>query len=144
MPEKSTKHYRIYHNETTTSKTICYILLFTGFGFLYYKWCQGTGFAVPCFFHAITKLYCPGCGMTRCLTHLLQFEIQDAFRCNVAIFLLSPALLYIFSYSLYSYVRYGKMHFSKVQNILLFGCLTILILFGIVRNLPAFSFLQPV
>ena len=24
-------------------KTICYILLFTGFGFLYYKWCQGTG-----------------------------------------------------------------------------------------------------
>ena len=98
----------------------------------------------PVFFHAITKLYCPGCGMTRCLTHLLQFEIQDAFRCNVAIFLLSPALLYIFSYSLYSYVRYGKMHFSKVQNILLFGCLTILILFGIVRNLPAFSFLQPV
>ena len=125
-------------------KTICKIMLFTGFGFLYYKWCQGTGFAVPCFFHAITKLYCPGCGMTRCLTHLLQFEIQDAFRCNVAIFLLSPALLYIFSYSLYSYVRYGKMHFSKVQNILLFGCLTILILFGIVRNLPAFSFLQPV
>ena len=75
-------------------KTICYILLFTGLGFLYYKWYQGTGFAVPCFFHAITKLYCPGCGMTRCLTHLLQFEIQDAFRCNVAIFLLSPALLY--------------------------------------------------
>ena len=89
-------------------------------------------------------LYCPGCGMTRCLTHLLQFEIQDAFRCNVAIFLLSPTLLYIFTYSLYSYVRYGKVHFSKVQNILLFGCLTILILFGIVRNLPAFSFLQPV
>ena len=112
--------------------------------FLYYKWYQGTGFAVPCFFHAITKLYCPGCGMTRCLTHLLQFEIQDAFRCNVAIFLLSPALLYILTYSLYSYVRYGKVHFSKVQNILLFGCLTILILFGIVRNLPAFSFLQPV
>ena len=76
-------------------KTICYILLFTGFGFLYYKWCQGTGFAVPCFFHAITKLYCPGCGMTRCLTHLLQFEIQDAFRRNVAIFLLSPALFAI-------------------------------------------------
>ena len=99
-------------------KTICYILLFTGLGFLYYKWYQGTGFAVPCFFHAITKLYCPGCGMTRCLTHLLQFEIQDAFRCNVAIFLLSPALLYILTYSLYSYVRYGKVHFSKVQNIL--------------------------
>ena len=91
-------------------KTICYILLFTGLGFLYYKWYQGTGFAVPCFFHAITKLYCPGCGMTRCLTHLLQFEIQDAFRCNVAIFLLSPALLYILTYSLYSYVRYGKVH----------------------------------
>lgn len=31
-------------------KTICYILLFTGLGFLYYKWYQGTGFAVPCFF----------------------------------------------------------------------------------------------
>lgn len=26
-------------------KTICYILLFTGLGFLYYKWYQGTGFA---------------------------------------------------------------------------------------------------
>lgn len=144
MPEKSTKHYRIYHNETTTSKNhLLHPVIYRSW-ILYYKWYQGTGFAVPCFFHAITKLYCPGCGMTRCLTHLLQFEIQDAFRCNVAIFLLSPALLYILTYSLYSYVRYGKVHFSKVQNILLFGCLTILILFGIVRNLPAFSFLQPV
>ena len=144
MPEKSTKHYRIYYNEKTTSKNHLLHPVIYRFRFLYYKWYQGTGFAVPCFFHAITKLYCPGCGMTRWLTHLLQFEIQDAFRCNVAIFLLSPALLYIFTYSLYSYVRYGKVHFSKVQNILLFGCLTILILFGIVRNLPAFSFLQPI
>ena len=41
-------------------KTICYILLFTGLGFLYYKWYQGTGFAVPCFFHAITKIILSG------------------------------------------------------------------------------------
>lgn len=125
-------------------KTICYILLFTGFGFLYYQWCQGTGFAVPCFFHAITKLYCPGCGITRCLLHLAQFEIRDAFFCNMAVFVLSPVFLYIFSYSIYSYVRYGKVHYSKAQNILLYGCLILLILFGILRNIPAFAFLQPV
>ncbi len=41
-------------------KTICYILLFTGLGFLYYKWYQGTGFAVPCFSHAITKIIFSG------------------------------------------------------------------------------------
>lgn len=31
-------------------KTICYILLFTGFGFLYYKWCQEPDLRFPVFF----------------------------------------------------------------------------------------------
>lgn len=71
------------------------------------------------------------------------FEIQDAFRCNVAIFLLSPALLYIFSYPFILMSVMGRCIFQSTEHPA-FGCLTILILFGIVRNLLAFSFLQPV
>ena len=37
-------------------------------------------FQVPCFIRALTHVPCPGCGMTRAYTCLLQGDIVGAFR----------------------------------------------------------------
>lgn len=124
-------------------KTAFYGVLLLSAGILYFIWYQGTGLAVPCFFHVLTGLYCPGCGMTRCMVSLLQLHLTEAFHYHTALFVLSPLLLYLLIYSLYSYIRHGKVHYSRRQNVLLDLCLVALVLFGILRNLPAFSFLQP-
>jgi hypothetical protein len=36
----------------------------------------------PCVFHELTGLYCPGCGATRAVHHLLHGEIAAAFAMN--------------------------------------------------------------
>ena len=42
-----------------------------------------SGGFVPCPFHAITGLWCPGCGMTRALHHLLHGDVAGAVSSNL-------------------------------------------------------------
>lgn len=41
-----------------------------------------SGFYPRCYFHLLTGLQCPGCGLQRMLNHLFHGEIGDAFRSN--------------------------------------------------------------
>jgi len=45
-----------------------------------------------CVFHELTGLYCPGCGATRALHHLLNLEFATAIRCNLMFVLALPFL----------------------------------------------------
>lgn len=46
----------------------------------------------PCPFHALTGLYCPGCGSTRALHALLGGDIGQAMAMNPLLVLLLPVL----------------------------------------------------
>lgn len=37
-------------------------------------------FRMPCMFHAVTGLYCPGCGGTRAVKYLLQGQIRTSIQ----------------------------------------------------------------
>lgn len=37
-------------------------------------------FRMPCLFHVLTGLYCPGCGGTRAVKYLLQGQIGTSFQ----------------------------------------------------------------
>lgn len=39
-------------------------------------------FHMPCLFHLLTGLYCPGCGGTRAVKYLLQGQWALSFRCH--------------------------------------------------------------
>ena len=39
---------------------------------------------IPCWFHVITGLKCPGCGITRSMLSLLRFNFKDVLRYNLS------------------------------------------------------------
>lgn len=99
----------------------------------------------PCPFHAVTGLYCPGCGSTRALHQLLHGHLGEAFGLNPLMILMLPYL----GYSLLSSVMFGlrgralpNLPTSPYWGWLAFW--TVLI-YGVLRNLPysPFSLLAP-
>lgn len=102
------------------------------------------GFAIPCIFHLVTGLYCPGCGVTRMCINLVKLDFYHAFRSNPAVFSVLPFLGIIFVYKAYSYVRYGKTPHKKWMSVIEIISLILLLVFGVLRNIPAFSFLTPI
>ncbi|WP_227013483.1 DUF2752 domain-containing protein [Paenibacillus psychroresistens] len=92
--------------------------------------------SIPCPFHALTGLYCPGCGITRVITSLMDFNLAQAFRFNSLLFLLLPI------YVLYSVLRLKG--YKKFSDYVMFVMLVLTVSFGILRNIPMFSWLAPV
>lgn len=100
------------------------------------------GFYPICQFHRVTGLYCPGCGATRALYALLHGNLPVALHDNV-----------LFVAGLAAFPLRGAWYWRKKNSdapveflpghwfwLLLFVALV----FTILRNVPAFSFLAPV
>lgn len=94
-----------------------------------------TGIGIPCFFHLITGLNCPGCGVTRMLLSALKLDFASAFRYNAVLFCLMPFLLFLLSYWVYRFIRYGTKASNKMLEISCWISVGILIAWGVVRNL---------
>lgn len=101
-------------------------------------------FYIPCPIYSITKLYCPGCGITRCLFALLKLDFSSAFRYNQLVFILIPFFLFYFSYKTYLYIldKEDKI-LSRIPKTFWLILLIITISFGILRNIEAFSIIRP-
>lgn len=112
-------------------------------GVLYYLIVSFTDFAIPCVFRKITGLYCPGCGVTGMLTHIVRLDFKGAFECNQVLFVILPFILYLLGKMLYGYIRYGRLTLKKFDTVLTFVLIGILLVFGVVRNLPPFDILRP-
>ena len=94
-----------------------------------------TGFAIPCFFHLLTGLNCPGCGVTRMLISLFKLDFSDAFNYNAGMFCFLPILLLLFAYWLYRYIRYGIKKSPKPIDVACWVIVGILLAWGVVRNI---------
>jgi len=96
-----------------------------------------------CQFHLLTGLYCPGCGATRAAYQLLHGNLLVALHDN-ALFVLALAALGIRG------VWFLKQRFSHrtvryfTPPVALWVLLGVALVFAVLRNLPAFSFLAPV
>lgn len=104
---------------------------------------QFTGQALPCMFHFITGLYCPGCGSGRMFLSIFRLDFYQAFRYNPAVFAMLPIFAIIFIIHLIAYLRNKKMVASKLEKAIFIILIVVLILFGIARNLPIFAYLAP-
>lgn len=101
--------------------------------------------AIPCVFHELTGLYCPGCGITRCLFAILHGDLKTAFKYNQLVFIILPFMLVYYIYTSYLYIvdKNNNNKFKKVFNIIWIFLLFIAISYAILRNLNYFDFLRP-
>ena len=91
-----------------------------------------------CQFHRLTGLNCPGCGMTRALYALLHGNVLTALRDNA---LFVAGIFFLAVRGAWFWWKQPATEFFPVRWLWLF--LLVALLFTVLRNLPAFSFLSP-
>jgi Protein of unknown function (DUF2752) len=100
------------------------------------------GFYPVCVFHQLTGLNCPGCGATRSFYALLHGHFQLAVKDN-ALFIFALGAVAIrgawFAQRKIFRKPAGQFFPAKWMWLLLVAA----VIFSILRNLPAFSFLSP-
>ena len=99
-------------------------------------------FYPACQFHRLTGLNCPGCGGTRALYALLHGELSTALRDNA---LLVGGLLGLgWRGAWFGLNRLrGRRNADFFPARWLLPLLALVLLFGVLRNLPVFAFLSP-
>lgn len=113
------------------------VLAVLGILIAYVVICRILGFGIPCVFHLITGLNCPGCGTSRMLLALLKLDFGRAFSYNRVMFVLLPVLLFLILRRLYLYItgKKGSEKLLKVERILGIGCVSVLVVWGFLRNI---------
>lgn len=113
-------------------------------GIAYIGWCSISTLRIPCVFHELTSLYCPGCGITRMCLALVKLDFKMAFYNNRALFICIPIGLILGLKLLKQYIRTGYIKLSLKQTRLLWAIIAFLIIFGVLRNIPMFYYLRPI
>ena len=126
-------------------RLILVILLHVGViilgGLLYLKY-DRAGDGVPCQIYKYTGFYCPSCGVTRMMYALIHdHDILRAFRYNALLAVTLPFAAVLYIQQLIVFLRTGGLSPWMGPVAEIWGIL--MILFGILRNIPAFWFLAP-
>jgi len=112
-------------------------------GLVYYLFTQLTGKGIPCLIKLITKKYFPGCGISRMFISLLHGDMRAAASYNLLLMvLLIPGLFFALRRA-FLYVFYDIEKGDRAENIFIFIVFVLTIIFWIIRNTTAFSFLAP-
>jgi Protein of unknown function (DUF2752). len=105
-------------------------------GLLYLKaWLPLTNLGIPCVFHEVTGLYCPGCGMTRAALSAFELDFEQALRFNVLPAVLIPLGI--------AYAWANRKKRKRASYVLIGAMLALTLLFGVLRNIPPFDWLAP-
>jgi hypothetical protein len=98
------------------------------------------GWFPQCPFHAATGLDCPGCGLTRATHAALNGDFAAALDFNLLIILLAPLALYGFLAMISAAVRGRGLPFPQIPIWAAWTFGAVLIVFGVLRNLPFYPF----
>lgn len=123
------------------SLIIAGIVLLAGLG--YYAFIKLTGLGIPCLYNLTTGLHCPGCGISRMCIALLQLDFATAFRSNVYWMVMLPCLAVMGAIKWIRYLKTGNAAMGRGETVVAAIILAGAVIFGALRNIPAFSFLAP-
>ena len=106
-----------------------------GVGLAYLLWVRFTGWGIPCPFHTLTGLDCPGCGITRMMLAFSRADWAAARAANAGLFYLSPWLALVLGRALWLWLtgRSANTLFLRVAGVI---TIVFLVVWGILRNLP--------
>ncbi len=104
-------------------------------GFAYFLICNKIGFGLPCLFHFVTGLQCPGCGISRVCISILKGDLQSAWMYNRGALLIAPFLMYLFIRVVYMYIRYDDIQLKKWEKVVTTVITVAFMLYGVLRNI---------
>ena len=99
-----------------------------------------SGIFPACPLYSMTGFACPGCGMTRGFHALFHGDIATALDFNALIPLVAIFFGYWFLSLVFTAVRGRGFGFGKMSAGLVGTTFVLLLVFGIVRNIPAYPF----
>lgn len=110
-------------------------------GALYLYFHDPYQYPLPCIIKLLTGLYCPGCGAGRACFSILHGKFFDAFCYNPLLVILLPFTGgYIAARGIDWAVTGGNHIDGKISIKLLLAVLIIILVYGILRNIPIFPF----
>ena len=116
-------------------------LLISGTGaFLYLFDPSNSLFYAPCPFHALTGLHCPGCGSLRAYHELLHGNIVAAFGLNALAISVLPYIAYVSIVNAVNQFKKQPVPEFFIPPSAVWILLSVILLFGILRNLPFHPF----
>nr|WP_296763584.1 DUF2752 domain-containing protein [Rhodococcus sp. (in: high G+C Gram-positive bacteria)] len=98
---------------------------------------------IPCPFHALTGLWCPGCGTTRAAGDLVRGDVSAALSSNVLAVLLFGIGVAAWMLWVGARVRGRPLGFGRPPLWFVVTGLVVSAAFTIVRNLPVGNMLAP-
>ena len=121
------------------------MVLAAGFGVLYVVNPMQAWYLPVCQFHALTGLHCPGCGMTRATYELLHGHFLAALHLNALFVLALPVTAGVFAAREFAQRQGHKWKPVFQSPLALWILFSVIILFGIARNIPVnpFTLLAP-
>lgn len=111
------------------------------FGIFYLYYGGKFHFYIPCLFHELCGYYCPGCGITRMFYSILKLDLYQAFRYNAFLFCLLPFAVFYCIYIFICWIH-DKCFFLPTKRFI-YMILILFLFFGIIRNIPYFSYWAP-
>ena len=112
-----------------------WVVLFVLAGLLYALFVKIAGFGYPCFFHLITGLNCPGCGITRAAMCILNFDFIGAIKANAFLIPIVLFVGWIAFYTLRRYIKTGVFRLDSGSRAADIIFVVLLVAWGIVRNI---------
>ncbi len=104
---------------------------------------EGVDFYPPCIWLSLTDTNCPGCGSMRGIQSVIQGNILGLLENNIFVFIALPFLFYSFIIlGIKAFRGYKPLTVFLTQNEIYF-IVFMIVLFWIVRNIPAFEILAP-
>lgn len=93
------------------------------------------GFGIPCFFHVITGLRCPGCGMTHAAMSILHFDLWGAVKANAFLIPIGLYVGWLLFYTLRRYIVKGILRLDSGSKVLDIAFLASLLIWSVARNI---------
>ena len=124
-------------DKQAAKKVLKHLAVLFAIGLAYFILYSLTGLGIPCAFRTVTTLKCPSCGVTHMFSDMLHGDFAAAFKDNVFLFCTWPVITGLLIYADYRTAAHKKL--PKWCNIIMIAFIVLLIIWGIIRNLPVFG-----
>ena len=109
--------------------------LFFASGILYWCVVRILGGGIPCVFHEVTGLRCPGCGITHFAVSAAKLDFGEALRANMFAPVIIVFCAWTAFYTSYKYIRTGCYRLTAGSTAAEVIFLAAFVLWGVARNI---------